>query len=529
MYSLITNTLYNIKDYNNSIYNLIDDSKVILVLDFLYRNITMENTIKFTLEELITDCGYKTNSKKNNINKEFINILVKLQNMGLIGECNVDMNKLSLKTYCKIKSVNLVEKIDDKYYDFFIINDIEKSKIMQVKEVNNSKLLLYYGLLKSMMYKRPEGQSSNYPGAKAESCYPPFENIKKYIGLSADMINKYNKILVDLDLIRYDTAGCYYYKIDSYKKLYESNNTYVLFKDGWEEELKKSIKFFFEKNEDSRVFTHSRKYKNNDKKINGYIGAINRLEKEGKAKPEQIAKRNQYINSNKLKDSKQFQIKSLLENKEYKDMLLSDIFEYKGFNNYAEEYKGIEDDLLLVDEDDKLLVDKDYYEWIMVNYTREDHDKFVNYVKKYKRDHNIVKCTWGSPEPSILDKKSEEKNNIVSFPQTEGISISKTDNDDNFFDFEDTKTIESHNEKDSGDEDMSWLEDNEFHSTGALKDLKELNNSMQCNDSELDYYTDDEFEYALDIGDIDTIQECRMTPEQKTKYNEWYQENVVPF
>jgi K(+)-stimulated pyrophosphate-energized sodium pump len=76
---------------------------------------------------------------------------------------------------------------------------------------------------------------------------------------------------------------------DKNKRLYESNNTYVLYKDGWEQELKRSIKAY-KKLYDDRTFIDSREYKNNNKSDNGFIARVNYLQSIGKASEKQLEK-----------------------------------------------------------------------------------------------------------------------------------------------------------------------------------------------------------------------------------------------
>lgn len=141
--------------------------------------------------------------------------------------------------------------------------------------------------------------------------------------------------------------------------------------------------------------------------------------------------------------------------------------------------------------------------------------KQLRYIIDQVKTDNV----WGSSEPNILEDDSSPESTPVSTLD------SNSSNDDDLFSFEDSRTIESHSENNS-DEGMSWLEDNEYHSTGALEDLKKLNNEV---DRDSNCYSDDEFEFALKVGDVSMIEECRMTPEQKVKYDDWYEDNVVPF
>lgn len=376
------NSILKQMKFKNKNDNEVIDNKVIFVLDYLYENMNRKGISMFSIDNMIVTYGFEPRTGKNNTIDRFTNIILKLDDLKIIKLPNRDLKSKQLYT-CTFEV--------DLSGNFFMLSDEEKNRILKQKtyKVNNLDLLTYYSYLKARMYKRSGDIPIYQNGGKAEECHPTFEQIEREAFVNQGIIKKYNDILVEMNLIRYDNPGLFYYISDPNKRIYESANTYVLFKDGWKDELKEGIKIY--KNlSDDKVFVEN--YKNNDKQINGYIGRIKFLESVGKASEEQIEIMNDFIElqTSKNDESKiKFSIKSLLEAEKYKDMLLSSIYEYQNKTELCNKYIDIENKLGLV-SNDELIVDKKYYDWIMMNYEEFGYEKAFNYVNKYKRDNGIV-------------------------------------------------------------------------------------------------------------------------------------------
>ena len=384
MYSKISNYLFygfnNNKD--DSIYNHIDNDKVLLILDYLYINKNIQDISLFGLEDMITFCGYYIHAGKGKSIDQFKKILIKLNELQIIK-----LSDLNIKPK-QFYKCNFIIDLSDKFFILFVD---EKDKILSFKSddednVDPHKLLLYYCYLKSRMYNRPNDSDLNRDGGKAECCFPSYDTIQNNIGLNQGIIKKYNDILISLNLIRVGNAGLYYYSADTKKKPYESPNTYVLFKDGWEHELNEAIKQFKKLSED-KVFINTRDYKNNDKHDNGFIARIQHLQKEGKAKQSDIDRMNELIELKNIDtdDEIKFKIKALLENPKYKNMLLSDIYHQQSNAKLFEKYSDIEDRLDIF-ANGEMLIDWDYYQWLMMNYSDVKHDYYCNCVKAKTKD-----------------------------------------------------------------------------------------------------------------------------------------------
>lgn len=331
-YSIISNSLFYIKE-NQGLVKSFNNDKLLLICDYLYTNTNRQGISIFILSDIITTYGFKPNSSKGKINDQFKSIMIEMVKKKYITilSKDIDIKNIKLNDLIKCK-FNFVEKKDDKYIKFIQLFDDEKQKILNYSDekIDNVKLLAYYCYLKARMYKRAKDDKMEIYGGKAETCYPSYNRIMQDINITENAINKYNNILVRLNLIRVGNAGLYYLKSDSNKKLYESSNVYTLLVNGDEataqNNLKESIKLFKLEHEEDRVFTGNRKYKNNNRKINGYKGRIKYLMEQGKASDEQIEKYNKIINAENIDTT------PILDNP------LNDWLEEMPTDNYDEEY-----------------------------------------------------------------------------------------------------------------------------------------------------------------------------------------------
>lgn len=368
-----------------------NDYKTLLVLEYLYTNLNRKNVIKFTLENMISECGYKVDSHKGKSVDKFKSILSILHDNKMISyERSISEYKYNDLIICTL-TMDLTDK-------FTMLKYEEKDIILnqKVQETDNTKLLFYYCYLKCRMYKRAksDGDVARDSG-RAEACYPSFKKINEDTGITDDTINKYNKILVKLDLIRVGNVGHWYYKDDKMKNVKEGVNIYTLF-SGDEEyakyQIKETIKLYkLLLNNSNKVFTESRKYKNNIRKNNGYIGRVKYLQEHGKATQKQIDKMNSLIEFNSEKTEKVYKIKGLLDSEQ--EFSLSNIYFNLGKEEKTEYYEKIEAELGIYDIDTgEFLVEKNFYDWVISNYNDEEKDKFINIVKKHKKNKIAEKC-----------------------------------------------------------------------------------------------------------------------------------------
>lgn len=279
------------KEDEKSYLEEIKDDKIINILCYLYTNTTRKGESIFIFEDMIEKCGYKLNANKGKINDIFKNVLIKLKEIGiLVTDFDLKTLKKNNYTYCNINMFEKDEKGNDT--NFIQLYDYEKDLIEKYKDdnVDNLILLKLYCYFKTRMYKRKGDKDIQITGGKAEVCYPSYNLIAKDLAIGQSTIKKYIDILVSINLIRYDNVGLYYPYGNTINKR-ESANTYVLYDEfgNWESELKEGLKFFKkQKTDEGFIFCKERVYKNNNRKLNGELGALTRLKNKGTATEKQL-------------------------------------------------------------------------------------------------------------------------------------------------------------------------------------------------------------------------------------------------
>ena len=412
--------------------------------------------IRFTIDNMIKQCRFKIRTGEKESASQFKKILHMLQRQSIIQILSDDENLTCsplIENY-KLKDLIMCSLMIDLTEQFVVLDTKEKDKIYGYDEekINHLRLLLYYCYLKCRMYKRPKGDELVKSGGRAEVAYPTFQRINKDLGLTDDTIDKYNKILVALDMIRYKSAGTWYYKTDINKIVRESVNFYTLFTDeeNTQHHLNEGIKFFknMERNSD-KVFTGSKNYKNNNKELNGELGSIIKKELHGNATAEDIIRKNQIIFSITANEE-QHGIQALLDSNP--DTLLSDIYSSFNSEEKADKYYELEKSLGLLDTGKEFGVDFKYYKWIMMNYDKEEHDKFVHCVNNKKKvqltNDDII--YFADLKPQKQNKKKVVEEDII------------IDDESEISDIDFIKEMGWEPKEDTGEEDFfNWSEKDE--------------------------------------------------------------------
>lgn len=339
-YTLLTNKIFYGSEKEKSLFSEVKDYNLLPIMEFLYDNTNRRGITIFTLEQLVYACGYtKVDTHKGRNLDSIKNIMNMLYSKGII---DVDINNLKPSQYTTCNFNSFDKNEDDNNIKFSVLTDEDKKLIINYNEtkIDNTKLLFYFCYLNSRIYKRSK---SEYETEKAGTCFIGFDKIEDDINIKSNTIAQYNDILVKLGLIKIVNCGLAYNKNDKNKFPKETPNHYALVKTDVnkpaDEELKESIRIYKDTHSEL-VFTNSRKYKNNDKKANGYISRINQLEKEGKATEKQIAKRDSLL------DSKNIEVVTI---KELRDKIIKlsniDKEDYASFveENIGKEYYSVED------------------------------------------------------------------------------------------------------------------------------------------------------------------------------------------
>jgi len=380
--------------------------KALFILDYLYMNTNRRNIITFNLKDIIEDSGFKYNTRKGESVDQFKQILSKLQELKIIS---TDINFMDMKLSDRVTCTLDIDFSDQ----FAMLYDSVKDKILNQtidSSADNKNLLVYYCYLNCRIYKRPKGDELVKSGGRSEVCWVTFETMTKELGFVDITIDKYNDILVALDLIRIGNAGLWYYKDDVNKSLKESCNIYALYTDDEETKhnLDEGIKYWKKlENNLNRVFKGNREYEKNNKVLNGELGSIVKKEKLGTATADDIVRKGEILASTRP-DEEKYKIMSILDANP--NELLSNIFEGKNID-ISDKYYDLEDSLGLVsknsnEDGDYQLVDGieyENYKWVMINYKENEHQKFVDYVAS-KKPSKIKGKGLQNKKPVVVDE-----------------------------------------------------------------------------------------------------------------------------
>ena len=478
-FSKIPNTLFYTKkdSVEKSILSYTNNNhRTFYILDFIYMNKNMRNITNFHLKDMIIDCGFTYSTKKDASSDQFKEILSILQNKNIIkSDTNFKDDKLNGKISCTLEI--------DLDNQFFLLYDSEKNKILNqtLDKTNNMKLLMYYCYLKCRMYKRPKGDELVKSGGRSEVCWVSFETITNETGFTDETIDKYNNVLIELDMIRKDSAGLWYYKDDPNKSLKESCNFYTLFVD--EEtainDLKEGIKFYKKMDINSNKVFAKKYYKNNNRKLNGELGSIIKKENLGTVTAEDIVRKGEILASTKP-DEEKYKIMSILDANEGE--LLSNIFEGKNID-ISEKYYDLEDSLGLMDGEN--LADGIKYEdykWVMINYKENEHQKFVDYVVKKKTD--VFDIIDNRTSAEIKGRGLQNNKRKVVVEDTVNVTVSnKPDIFEDWFDVD-----ECDNNKLTDEEYQAKLECEVANDDQIPYEVKRIIQQMQEDISDDDFY-----------------------------------------
>ncbi|CAI3673917.1 conserved hypothetical protein [Clostridium neonatale] len=296
-FTILPNQLFYGADEKESLFQQHKDYKLLCVMDYLYMNTNRMGISVFSLENMIVESGFVPKRGKGKSIEQFKEILKFLQFNNVIDN-TLNVDDMGLKDFMTCTYNGLQKNKDGNNICFTMLKNEDKEKILSYKDtkIDNLKLLFYFSYLNSRMYKRSSDGNIECIGGHAEVCFPSYKTISDDIAIKDDTIKQYNDILVGLDLIKIGNIGLYYNVNDKNKIPKESPNFYALCNNKENSELEYAMQMYIDKHKDFH-FIKSREYKNNNRKVNGYIARINQLEREGKATIKQIEKKNSLIES----------------------------------------------------------------------------------------------------------------------------------------------------------------------------------------------------------------------------------------
>lgn len=397
---------------------------ILLVLDYLYTNTNRKGETIFSIEDIIKFCGLSR--KQNKLIRE---ILLGLKSIcieenkpileDIIQETKIDdeanMCKANTLIHCKLNLFKYKEDGSKKWFNLLYYSVKDKILNYKIQNIDNVALLFYYCYINSRITKKKKGKNLNKDGGKPEVAYPAYKTIRDDLGLTDDTINKYNMILQDeLHLILIGNPGHYQFESDKCKVTRESVNIYAIIENddikAAQSNLKEGIKYWKQLEiNNGKIWLDTRYYWNNNRKLNGELGSLIKKEN-NRPLTEDESIRKQEIVEAVSKNEEQFKLQSLLDKNEGK--ILSNIYEDLNFKK-SEYFAELENKLGLIDDNGELLVDWDYYKWIMVNYSKDKHDFYINCVAKYKREkfnYNVIHLGKSKPEDNYWEEEPDFDN-----------------------------------------------------------------------------------------------------------------------
>ena len=408
-YSQITNRLYyGLNGENdNSIYRHIQDSKVILVLDYLYSNASMNNTVNATLKQIIECCGYKLSYKKGETNDQFKAILVGLNELNIIAFNGVIDKPTTVIT---IDTSNLFV-IDEnnkptRYFKFeyVIVDKIKKATKTNKQFIN---LVKYYYNFACRFGTGRDITCSGNSGATWLSYY----ELSNQLSLSESEIKKYNDILIDLDLLVVENIGM---KKNREGTITECNNIYMPKKENYTIALDSAKKQYTEHLEKLGYTILENAKTTNDKRLNGELGGLIRLSNQGQATQQQLDRIKEIKaiqNDIKQSNDKEYLYKKInanIFNEIEEEQLLLSRYYYNENDNYRYNYCiDLEEKLGLINKDYELDVDYEFYKEVMLNYTKDKHDYFIELVATHKLEKQEEEYSY------MIDQFNQLKQNII--------------------------------------------------------------------------------------------------------------------
>ncbi|XZN14405.1 hypothetical protein ACSW9O_16210 (plasmid) [Clostridium perfringens] len=279
-FSLVPN---NIITDDDSILKQYGD-KGFLIMLYIIRHRTVYNKAYITIENCIEECGYKPSRTKGKTNDQFKEVVLKMIDDGVI-KAKINKEKIGISDL-------IICNLEQEYDNFFKLEGYQYDWIMNSKsKCRKINLLKLFCAIKVRMQTRHK--SENIYDGLYEVAFPSYMRIKMDTGISESNIKKYIDELVELNLIRYDNAGRMINSITGEEK--ECNNTYTIYKEGWEDEIQGSIRLFKKKKkEEGWIFI--KKENNNKKSIGGRIGYLKKCINNGTASEEMIDEYNKVKN-----------------------------------------------------------------------------------------------------------------------------------------------------------------------------------------------------------------------------------------
>lgn len=261
--------------YKNSILNKLNDSKVVLVLHYLYTLGNRYNITAITIDYLLSKCDYYANTENR---KDIINIFKYLKHIKLIDYLDNKINPNDMIEIDIDKLINSNNFVLLEEQEINIINSNSNNK----KEFSN--LLKIYLYLKARAYNRNSGNDIVMEGGRSQTTYCSYNNISLHTKTGEGQIKKYIDKLQDLKLIKYANLGMKSIEVNGKVIIDECINIYAivnLCNGSVDAELKEGLKQQENNytNKGYKIIKVKTNNKNDNKVINGRKGYLIKKQK----------------------------------------------------------------------------------------------------------------------------------------------------------------------------------------------------------------------------------------------------------
>ena len=255
------------------------NSKILNVISFVQAKSDIYGESCFSLEYLITSCGYKPNKNKGKSNEQFKECLLQLVKAEILEDIDNTIKECKANTLIRCK-LNL-PKVESQ---FFKLSYSTVKEVLSIEEGDKTTLLNVYCYVLARLHRRKDNKrkkdgTSNNPiykdGGHAECFYDSQVKIADDLGITKPTLDKHIKILAENGLIYYDNLGKAYSKE---KGCYNMSNVYTIDEDELEQALIESAY----KTMKNGISILGEKRTNESFKANGIKGKIKAEQNKGK-------------------------------------------------------------------------------------------------------------------------------------------------------------------------------------------------------------------------------------------------------
>ena len=331
-----------------------DNDKLIPILVYLdthYNNVL--DATYFTLEDMITSCGFIVKTGKGKSIEQFKTTLIYLQSMGWLDK-DLDIKNIKTKEFIQCKfNITYVQK-KDKDNEWFKLPLDTYNKIMECDtKMDKYKMLKVYCHIASRIKHNKDGEvvsKTEYmclDGVNVEYMYDTLENMGDNIGINKDTFNLCVKELNKLKLV---FSGCIGQVVKKGSTTMAST-VYTVIESELERALRCSKKYYQDEG-----YTINEKINKEVKQVNGLKGKIISEKNKGKdtTKLEDKLKEMQdNINKKTSKVSIADIRKEYLELQGDKDIGRDDINEIDSIEEMKEELRNLKEELQMEGKSNK--------------------------------------------------------------------------------------------------------------------------------------------------------------------------------